>query len=157
MLEPTLDSREQEAVYKVLEAINSDIDWRGLFSDNLCTGGPHGVICDLDAHHSKRHIMELNLGWVFDTANNPPGGINASFSPYLVSILRLRKLFFYRCFIPAFVWVQSIRCSLSFGVIGLKDSFCSLRPAKFYSGTYLDSFRLFYNILLQYFLPFYMS
>jgi hypothetical protein len=41
---PALDSREQEAVYKVLEAINSDIDWRGLFPDNLCTGGIHGIV-----------------------------------------------------------------------------------------------------------------
>jgi hypothetical protein len=50
MQEPALDSREQEAVYKVLEAINSDIDWRGMFPDNLCTGGIHGIVCTGGIH-----------------------------------------------------------------------------------------------------------
>ncbi|XP_057836097.2 piriformospora indica-insensitive protein 2 [Cryptomeria japonica] len=102
---PTLESTEQEAAYKVLEAINSEIEWRKLYPDNLCTGGPHGVVCGWDTGEEKWHIVEMSLGWVADSDNNPPCGTNAGFTPHLADLRHVRKLFFYRCFVNAKVKV----------------------------------------------------
>nr|DAD36823.1 TPA_asm: hypothetical protein HUJ06_007464 [Nelumbo nucifera] len=49
----TLSSDEQESVYQVLEAINSDIQWRYLFPDDLCSSAPHGVVCDYFTDESE--------------------------------------------------------------------------------------------------------
>ncbi|CAA6666455.1 unnamed protein product [Spirodela intermedia] len=87
-----LPAGEQEAVYRVLEAINPSLDWRFLYPDDLCLSGPHDVIVP--------HVVELNFGYVSDFSPNPPCGVDAVFSPRLssASFPFLRKLFFYGCF-----------------------------------------------------------
>eukprot|EP01018_Ginkgo_biloba_P026636 Gb_19063 [translate_table: standard] len=108
--EPRLDSHEEAAVYNVLKAINPETDWKSSYPGNLCMGGPHGIVCDIDKEDGQWHIVELNLGWVSDYANNPSCSSNASFSPSIAQLPRLRKLFFYKCFtnanitIPSYLW-----------------------------------------------------
>ena len=69
--EPALDSNEEAAVYQVLEAIKPEVDWKSSYPDNLCTGGPHGIVCDIDKDDKQWHIVEINLGWVSEFSNNP--------------------------------------------------------------------------------------
>ncbi|XP_002990693.2 piriformospora indica-insensitive protein 2 [Selaginella moellendorffii] len=96
--DPAMDAEEAKAVFDVLGAINSEIDWRALFpGDNPCTGGPHGVNCDL-SDDGKLRVVELNLGWVSDSVNNPPCAANATIHRSILKFSRLRKLFFYQCF-----------------------------------------------------------
>ncbi|XP_077229846.1 ROP-interactive CRIB motif-containing protein 7 [Tasmannia lanceolata] len=96
----TLSSNEQESVYRVLDSINSAINWRSLFPDDLCLSAPHGIVCDYfpDDNYINPHIVELNFGYVSDYSSNPPCGPNSSFTPSLTSFPFLRKLFFYKCF-----------------------------------------------------------
>ncbi|KAL2470540.1 ROP-interactive CRIB motif-containing protein 7 [Abeliophyllum distichum] len=103
--QPALDSAEQEAVYRVLESINSDVPWRTLFPDDFCISAPHGVVCDYfsDTTPSSAavtpHITELSFGYVSDYSPNPPCNSNSTLDPFLFSPLsHLRKLFFYKCF-----------------------------------------------------------
>ncbi|KAH0633871.1 hypothetical protein KY284_036657 [Solanum tuberosum] len=97
-----LNMVEQEAVYNVLESINSDVSWRSLFPDDLCSSSPHGVICDYFVSTTNSftpHVTEISLGYVSDYAPNPPctpnSTLNASlFTPFSY----LRKIFVYKCF-----------------------------------------------------------
>ncbi|XP_055811792.1 piriformospora indica-insensitive protein 2 isoform X1 [Solanum dulcamara] len=97
-----LNMVEQEAVYNVLESINSDVSWRSLFPDDLCSSSPHGVLCDYSISTTTSftaHVTEISLGYVSDYAPNPPctpkSTLNASlFAPFTY----LRKIFVYRCF-----------------------------------------------------------
>ncbi|KAJ4968888.1 hypothetical protein NE237_015589 [Protea cynaroides] len=92
---------EQESLYQVLDSINSGIDWRSLFPDDLCNSAPHGIVCDYFSDENGTitpHITELNFGYVSDFSPNPPCTFNSMFSPRLSSFIYLRKLFFYRCF-----------------------------------------------------------
>nr|CAD1820898.1 unnamed protein product [Ananas comosus var. bracteatus] len=107
---PRLPAAEQEAAYAALESINSGVDWRFLYPDDLCLSGPHGLLCDLFSDPSDNsgavpHIVELNFGFVSDFSSNPPCGPNASISPVLLSAASsfpfLRKLFYYNCFAAA--------------------------------------------------------
>ncbi|KAJ7514612.1 hypothetical protein O6H91_23G052300 [Diphasiastrum complanatum] len=103
-----MDPAEVEAIYRVLEGINHDIDWRSMFPGNPCTDGPHGIICDTD--NNTWHVVELNLGWVSDYVNNPPCSDNATIDPAIFQFSHLKKLFFYNCFtkmlrtIPSEIW-----------------------------------------------------
>ncbi|ERN05497.1 protein TOO MANY MOUTHS [Amborella trichopoda] len=99
--DPALDTKEQEAVYSVLEAANPEVDWRSAYPSDLCSAGPHGVACDPDsANSSLAHVTKLSLGWVSDYSNNPPcSATNASFSPSILNLPFLNSLFFYRCFV----------------------------------------------------------
>ncbi|XP_022881969.1 piriformospora indica-insensitive protein 2 [Olea europaea var. sylvestris] len=103
----TLDSAEEESVYRVLESINSDIHWRTLFPDDLCISAPHGVVCDYFSDSDSAaadnsfttHITELSFGFVSDYSPNPPCNANSTLDPSLLSPLsHLKKLFFYKCF-----------------------------------------------------------
>ncbi|KAK8934417.1 hypothetical protein KSP39_PZI014892 [Platanthera zijinensis] len=93
---------EQEAAYLALESINSGVEWRVLYPDDMCLAGPHGVVCDLfpdGADGFSTHITELNFGYVSDYNSNPHCGINASLPSLLpTSLPFLRRVFFYRCF-----------------------------------------------------------
>ncbi|KAG9456751.1 hypothetical protein H6P81_001259 [Aristolochia fimbriata] len=110
--QPLLDKAEQKAVYDILTAANPDVDWSYAFSIDLCTAGPHGIVCEIDEEDpSKAHVVELNLGYVSDYSNNPPcSPTNASFSPALTRLPYLSKLFVYRCFVaaptflPGYLW-----------------------------------------------------
>ncbi|KAH7315265.1 hypothetical protein KP509_21G041800 [Ceratopteris richardii] len=103
------DLEEEEAAYDVLEAINTEIPWRILHPHNLCLFGPHGLHCEAD-DNNVMHIVELSLGWVADSDNNPQCGQNASISTSLLKLPYLKKLLFYRCFtkekieIPTAIW-----------------------------------------------------
>ncbi|XP_043703625.1 piriformospora indica-insensitive protein 2 [Telopea speciosissima] len=104
---------EQESVYQVLEAINSDIDWRSLFPDDFCVSAPHGIVCEYFSDENDTvtpHITELNFGSVSDYSPNPPCSFNSTLSPLLSSFTYLRKLFFYQCFtetMVSFPWFLS--------------------------------------------------
>ncbi|KAJ7555958.1 hypothetical protein O6H91_05G062800 [Diphasiastrum complanatum] len=106
--DPVMDPAEVEAIYRVLEGINYEIDWRSMFPGNPCTGGPHGLNCDI--HDNTWHVVELNFGWVSDSVNNPPCSDNATIDPAILQFNHLRKLFFYQCFtkmlteIPSDIW-----------------------------------------------------
>lgn len=91
-----LSPTEQEAAYVVLESIDSDTDWRSLYSSDLCLSGPHGLVCDVFS--SSVHITELNFGFVSDYSSNPSCSPNATLPPSLSSFPFLLKLFFYNCF-----------------------------------------------------------
>ncbi|GMN49012.1 hypothetical protein TIFTF001_018189 [Ficus carica] len=103
---PALNSAEQEAVYRVLDSVNSGIPWRSLFPDDLCSSAPHGVVCsyfsDSAAPNSPVtavHVTELSFGYVSDNTPNPPCAADAALSPLLFTSFKfLRKLFFYKCF-----------------------------------------------------------
>ncbi|XP_059625196.1 LRR receptor-like serine/threonine-protein kinase GSO1 [Cornus florida] len=120
--QPVLKSDEQESVYRVLESINSDIPWRSLFPDDLCTSAPHGVVCDIfvdeansNATTETVHITELNFGYVSDYSPNPPCSSKSTINPLLSSFKHLRKLFFYKCFTETRVFlpdISSFRSSL---------------------------------------------
>lgn len=102
-----LPPSEQEAVYRVLNSVNSAIPWRTIFPDDLCASPPDGVVCDYypdDATTTTSvHVTELHLGYVSDYTQNPPCSPNATLDPLLFasSFKRLRKLFFYKCFTGA--------------------------------------------------------
>ncbi|KAG8389187.1 hypothetical protein BUALT_Bualt02G0202900 [Buddleja alternifolia] len=99
--QPPLNSAEQESVYRVLESVNSDIPWRSLFPDDLCSSAPHGVVCDYfsDTTATSAHIVELSFGYVSDYSPNPPCNSNSTLDPSLLAPLsHLKKLFFYKCF-----------------------------------------------------------
>ncbi|XP_073136014.1 uncharacterized protein [Henckelia pumila] len=101
--QPPLGSAEQEAVYRVLESINSGIPWRTLFPDDMCASAPHGVVCDYFSDTSDAvtaHVTELSFGYVSDYSPNPPcGSYSITFQPSLLTpLLHLKKLFFYKCF-----------------------------------------------------------
>ncbi|KAJ0251585.1 RIC7 [Hirschfeldia incana] len=100
---PQLPPSEQEAVYRVLDSVNSAIPWRNIFTDNLCESPPDGVVCDYDPDASTSvHVTELHLGYVSDYSQNPPCSPNATLDPLIFSSFkRLRKLFFYKCFTGA--------------------------------------------------------
>ncbi|XP_020588889.1 piriformospora indica-insensitive protein 2 [Phalaenopsis equestris] len=93
---------EQEAAYLALESINSAVEWRSLYPDDMCLSGPHGVVCDLfsdGAGGFTPHITELNFGYLSDFNSNAECGINATLpSLHSSSLPFLRRLFFYRCF-----------------------------------------------------------
>ncbi|PWA70748.1 ROP-interactive CRIB motif-containing protein [Artemisia annua] len=71
--QPSLNSVEQEALYRVLDSLNSNIPWRTLFPDDICTSPPHGVVCgyttdpgtDPVSDPGTVNIIELNFGWCF--------------------------------------------------------------------------------------------
>ncbi|PIN04713.1 Leucine-rich repeat (LRR) protein associated with apoptosis in muscle tissue [Handroanthus impetiginosus] len=104
--QPPLNAAEQEYVYKVLESINSDISWRALFPDDLCSTAPHGVICDYFTDDTAAasdpgtpHVTELSFGYVSDYSPNPPCSSNSTLDPSVLAPLsHLKKLFFYKCF-----------------------------------------------------------
>ncbi|KAI3526589.1 hypothetical protein L1887_05846 [Cichorium endivia] len=98
--QPMLNSVEQESVYRVLESLKSDVPWRSLFPDDLCSSAPHGVVCDYATVTGTLHIVELSFGYVSDYNSNPTCSTNSTlFDPSLFSsFLHLRKLFFYECF-----------------------------------------------------------
>ncbi|XP_075522152.1 uncharacterized protein LOC142555261 [Primulina tabacum] len=99
--QPPLGAAEQEAVYRVLESINSGIPWRTLFPDDMCASAPHGIVCDYfsDTSAVRAHVTELSFGYVSDYSPNPPCGSYSTFQPSLLTpILHLKKLFFYKCF-----------------------------------------------------------
>ncbi|KAF8114475.1 hypothetical protein N665_0036s0010 [Sinapis alba] len=103
---PQLPPSEQEAVYRVLNSINSAIPWRTIFPDDLCASPPDGVVCDYpDASVATSfHVTELHLGYVSDYTQNPPCSSNSTLDPLLfTSFKHLRKLFFYKCFTGASV------------------------------------------------------
>ncbi|XVF21547.1 hypothetical protein REPUB_Repub12eG0099200 [Reevesia pubescens] len=111
--QPVLNSAEQDSVYQVLSSINSDIPWRTLFPDDLCSYPPHGVVCDYFTdpitNNVTVHIIELSFGYVSDYTPNPPCSPNSTFSPLLfTSFKHLRKLFFYECFTETQVFVPEI-------------------------------------------------
>ncbi|KAL8055238.1 hypothetical protein ABFX02_04G044000 [Erythranthe guttata] len=106
---PPLDPAEQESVYRILESVNSDIQWRSLFPDDLCSSAPHGVVCDYfsddsdaaasDSSAATPHVTELSFGYVSDYSPNPPCDSNSTLDPLLLAPLsHLKKLFFYKCF-----------------------------------------------------------
>ncbi|KAJ7544261.1 hypothetical protein O6H91_09G071300 [Diphasiastrum complanatum] len=103
--DPTMDEVELTAVYEVLEAINDEIGWKVLFPGNLCTGGPHGIVCDV--YDNKWHVVELNLGWVSDYGNNPPCGDHATIHSSIRKFSHLKKLFFYKCFVNSFQFLPA--------------------------------------------------
>ncbi|KAG6662788.1 piriformospora indica-insensitive protein 2-like [Carya illinoinensis] len=103
--QPLLNPAEQDAVYRVLHSINPTIAWRSLFSDDLCSSAPHGVVCDFfsndeDEANETVHVTELSFGYVSDYAPNPPCSPEFSaLDPLLFTSFKfLRKLFFYKCF-----------------------------------------------------------
>ncbi|RWR81148.1 piriformospora indica-insensitive protein 2-like protein [Cinnamomum micranthum f. kanehirae] len=110
--DPLLPPDEQESAYLVLESINSAMDWRSLFPDDLCLSPPHGIVCDYSAEENSTtaHIAELNFGYVSDYSSNPPCGRNPAFTPRISSFPFLRKLLFYKCFnndptpLPGYFW-----------------------------------------------------
>ncbi|KAI3865261.1 hypothetical protein MKX03_012851 [Papaver bracteatum] len=97
-----LSPYEQESAYRVLESVNSDINWRSVFPDDLCNSGPHGLVCDYffdeDGDNGSVHITELSFGYVSEYSSNPPCSFNSTFSPSLTNFSQLKKLFFYKCF-----------------------------------------------------------
>ncbi|KAL6968174.1 hypothetical protein U1Q18_033976 [Sarracenia purpurea var. burkii] len=103
---PVLNSDEQESVYRVLESINSNVPWRSLFPDDLCSSAPHGVVCDFFEEDNATtgtttttvHVTELSFGYVSDYSPNPPCTGNSTINPLISSFKHLRKLFFYKCF-----------------------------------------------------------
>ncbi|XP_075504327.1 uncharacterized protein LOC142541744 [Primulina tabacum] len=103
--QPPLDAVEQEAVYRVLESINSGIQWRTLFPDDICASAPHGIVCNYFSDYSaagsafSAHVTELSFGYVSEYSPNPPCGFYSTFQPSLLTPLPyLNKLFFYKCF-----------------------------------------------------------
>lgn len=115
---PVLNSAEQRAVYSVLESINSNIPWRSLFTDDLCSSAPHGVVCDYfsddddPSSAESVHVTELSFGFVSDYTPNPPCSANSTLSSLLFSSFKyLRKLFFYKCFTEKRVLVPDINPS----------------------------------------------
>ncbi|XP_002974795.2 protein TOO MANY MOUTHS [Selaginella moellendorffii] len=112
--EPVTDPVEAAAVFQVLQGINYEIDWKGMFPGDPCTGGPHGIACDIDSNNVY-HVVELNLGWVSDYVNNPPCSFNASIHPAIFRFKHLKKLFFYKCFVHSPV-------SIPPEIIQLKDT-----------------------------------
>ncbi|XP_023733432.1 piriformospora indica-insensitive protein 2 [Lactuca sativa] len=112
--QPFLNSVEQESVYRVLEALNSDIPWRSLFPDDLCSSAPHGVVCGYSimptaTNPGTVNILELSFGYVSDHNPNPPCGPNSTLQdPFIFSAFPyLRKLFFYNCFTQQPVSLQA--------------------------------------------------
>ncbi|KAL6271395.1 hypothetical protein ACE6H2_028306 [Prunus campanulata] len=112
--QPLLSSTEQDAVYQVLDSINSAIPWRSLFPDDLCSSAPHGVVCDLFSNPDvsspeTAHVTELSFGYVSDYTPNPPCSPNSTIDPLLFTSFKyLRKLFFYQCFTETRVSVPEI-------------------------------------------------
>ncbi|KAL3517717.1 hypothetical protein ACH5RR_020306 [Cinchona calisaya] len=99
--QPPLNAAEQEAVYRVLDSINSEVPWRSVFPDDLCSSAPHGIVCDFfdDNTTVSAHITELSFGYVSDYSPNPPCTPNSSLNASLFSpFTELKKLFFYKCF-----------------------------------------------------------
>lgn len=122
--QPLLSPAEQDSVYRVLDSVNPHIPWRTLFPDDLCSYGPHGVVCDYflrDGTNSSSaaetvHVSELSFGYVSDFNPNPTCSPNATISPLLFTEFPyLRKLFFYRCFNEASVVVSVPEIPASFG------------------------------------------
>lgn len=99
-----LDPSEQEAVYRVLDSVNSAILWRTIFPDDLCASPPDGVVCDYvyASQHgvaTSVHVTEFHLGYVSDFTPNPPCTANSTLNPLLFTAFKhIRKLLFYKCF-----------------------------------------------------------
>ena len=51
---PEMDTVESEAVYRILESINSGVPWRALHPNNLCLYGPHGLACEAEKEETKK-------------------------------------------------------------------------------------------------------
>ncbi|XP_010447959.1 PREDICTED: piriformospora indica-insensitive protein 2-like [Camelina sativa] len=102
-----LNPSEQEAVYRVLDSVNSAISWRTIFPDDLCASPPDGVVCDYlyvsqNGVATSVHVTELHLGYLSDYTQNPPCSSNSTLDPLLfTSFKHLRKLFVYKCFTVA--------------------------------------------------------
>ncbi|KAF5176648.1 Piriformospora indica-insensitive protein [Thalictrum thalictroides] len=115
--DPQLSSLEQESVYRVLESINSTINWRFRFPDDICYSSPHGINCeyftDENGNTSSVHITELNIGYVSESSPNPTCSSTATLSPSLTSLPYLRKLFFYKCFTQTKVFLPEFFSNLS--------------------------------------------
>ncbi|KAK9067533.1 hypothetical protein SSX86_011644 [Deinandra increscens subsp. villosa] len=113
--QPVLNSVEQESVYRVLESLNSDVPWRSLFPDDLCSSAPHGVVCGYTTMPTETdpgtvNVLELSFGYVSDHNPNPPCGPNSTgfLDPLLfASFPYLQKLFFYNCFTQQPVSLQA--------------------------------------------------
>ncbi|KAL1203196.1 Piriformospora indica-insensitive protein 2 [Cardamine amara subsp. amara] len=100
----TLDPSEQEAVYRVLDSVNSAIPWRTIFPDDLCASPPDGVVCDFiyASQHgvaTSVHVTEFHLGYISEFTQNPPCTANSTLNPLLFTAFRhIRKILFYNCF-----------------------------------------------------------
>ncbi|PIA45453.1 hypothetical protein AQUCO_01700762v1 [Aquilegia coerulea] len=114
--DPQLSSLEQESVYQVLESINSTINWRINFPDDICYSSPHGINCEYftdENGNTSVHITELNIGYVSESSPNPTCSSTATLSPSLTSLPYLRKLFFYKCFTQTKVFFPEFFSNLS--------------------------------------------
>ncbi|GJY16866.1 piriformospora indica-insensitive protein 2 [Tanacetum coccineum] len=107
----SLNSVEQESVYRVLESLNPDISWRTLFPEDLCSSAPHGILCDYitttttlknttQTTTTSLNIVGLSFGYVSDYNPNPSckHGSNLPDPNILQNFPYLKKLFFYQCF-----------------------------------------------------------
>ncbi|MCO5579034.1 hypothetical protein L7F22_032886 [Adiantum nelumboides] len=99
---------EEEAFYKVMQAINYEVDWRTLYPDPCGGSSPQGSSCDEVG--GLWHLTSLSFGPVYE--NTPPCGRNASIDSSIVQLTHLKSLSFYRCFTQANTSIPSEVASL---------------------------------------------
>ncbi|OAY78734.1 Protein TOO MANY MOUTHS [Ananas comosus] len=94
-----MDPPEKETLFRIMEAMSSDRDWRGSTPDPCSPGSSWpGIECKPSSADAYLHVTRLDFG----ASPNPSCRPNATFPSQLVFDLPfLQSLFFFRCFTSA--------------------------------------------------------
>lgn len=108
----SMDPVELETLFKIMESLSSDQDWR-LSYPNPCEPGSSwpGIQCKLSGRDddNRFHVSRLDFG----TPPNPPCKDSATFPPEIFQLPRLESVFIFRCFNRAPVTIPTTAAFVS--------------------------------------------
>ncbi|KAL7129103.1 hypothetical protein ABFS83_13G041200 [Erythranthe nasuta] len=93
----TMHPLEQETLFKIMETLSSDQDWRSSYP-NPCRPGASswpGIVCKFTANDTRySHVTRLDFG----TPPNPSCKNSATFPPEIFELPHLESIFIFQCF-----------------------------------------------------------
>ncbi|KAL7087115.1 hypothetical protein ACP275_13G046100 [Erythranthe tilingii] len=93
----TMHPLEQETLFKIMETLSSDQDWRSSYP-NPCRPGASswpGIVCKFTANDIRySHVTRLDFG----TPPNPSCKNSATFPPEIFELPHLESIFIFQCF-----------------------------------------------------------
>lgn len=93
-----MDQIELETLFKIMEALSSDQDWR-VSHPNPCQSGSAwpGIECKFSGINNHFHVTRLDFG----TPPNPTCKNSATFPPEIFQLPHLESIFIFQCFTQA--------------------------------------------------------
>ncbi|AQK97940.1 Piriformospora indica-insensitive protein 2 [Zea mays] len=123
----SMDPTERETLFRVMEAVSSDRDWR-VESPDPCGGPWPGLECKpaADAGAARMHVTRLDFG----VEPNPTCKDSASFPPEVFTLPHVQSLFFVDCFTnPAATTALALPPPANLSATGLQQLSIRANPA----------------------------